>query len=178
MDTSPLIWLLLALLLFWCVGLYKRLLQLRLLAQQALDALEQPLSLYGALLVQHTTPVGEAGAAPELDLWHPLLDSVGALPICSQAARTAPFAHAPLQALAELIDAISLYWERLQAQPTDLAGSPIPAELVKPWQEAEFLVRSARNHFNQRVMGYNAALREFPARLVVWLMGFKPAATL
>ena len=168
-------WILAALLLFWSVGLYRRLLGMRLAAQLALDALEPPLALYSSLLAAYTQ---DASGRPQAPAWVQLTGAVAALPARSQAARNAPFVPAPLQALAAQMDGVASAWEQLQQQPADLAGSPLPQELVRSWQEAEFGVRAARTQFNQQVQAYNAALRQFPASLVVWLMGFRPAVTL
>ena len=176
MNVSLWIWLVCALLLFWCVGLYQRLLRLRLQAQQALAALEPPLSDYGRLLSAHFSP--DASGSPLPPAWQALTDAVNALPAASQSARNAPFAAAPLRALAAQMEAISVAWAQVQAQPADLAGPAMPPELAQRWQEAEFSARAARAQFNTLAMDYNQALQQIPARLVVPLMGFKPAPSL
>ena len=138
MDVTLLIWTLLAVLTCWCVGLYNRLLGLRLQVQQALDQLEPPLSQYAVLLRQHDhlAGYGPDPVIPAQTVWRTLRTSVEALPASSQAARNAPLAVHPLSALGSLIDNISRAWQQLQEQPQDLAGPAIPPDLLKAWQEA------------------------------------------
>ena len=166
MNAFLLIWMLGALLACWWLGLYRRLVRLRLLAQQALAAVDQPLSGYYSVLEQHFLTEG----VPSDAAWAQLVERVKRLPASD---RTAPLSAASLQQLAQVLNAIATEWEQLQQQPADLAGAPFPPDLLKRWQEAEFNVRAARTSFNQVVHDYNAALRQFPARAVVRLMGFR-----
>jgi LemA protein len=62
--------------------------------------------------------------------------------------------------------------------PADLAGPTMPEAMQKLWDEAALKVRAARGGFNQIVQRYNQALQQFPASLVVEMMGFKEAGTL
>jgi len=166
MSAFLLIWMLCALLACWWVGLYRRLTRLRVSMQQALAAVDQPLAGYYSVLEQHFLAEG----VPSDAAWLQLVDRVKRLPAT---ARNAPLAAASLEKLAQVLNAIAMEWEQLQQQPADLAGARIPPDLRKRWQEAEFNVRAARNGFNQLVRDYNAALRQFPARVVVRLMGFR-----
>jgi LemA protein len=171
MDASLLIWFVCAVLLFWCVGLYQRLLRLRLAAQQALGALEQPLAAYHTLLSQYFAHDWLTGPLP--DDWLRLVEAVKALAVHIQAVRNAPFSAEPLSALAAQIDALSVAWAPLLAHPADLAGAAMPAELGAQWQQADFSVQLARAQLNQTMDAYNEALQQFPANTVVRLMGFK-----
>ena len=155
-------WLLCAVLVCWCVGLYQRLLKLRLQVQQGLSALEQPLSVYGQLLDRYSQDLS-VEAPPSLG-WRQLADAVKALTVAGQAARNAPLSAAPLIALSHCLVAIHTVWD---------AWADAPDGLAADWQEADFSVRAARLHFNQVIADYNAALHQFPARLVVRLMGFR-----
>ena len=166
MDVSLVVWLLCAVLLCWCVGLYQRLLRLRLGVQQALTSLEQPLAAFGNALSRYVTASDTAAqAAVE---WRPLLDATRALTVAGQAARNAPFAALPLQQLGQALDRMNAAWAVLV---------DIPAELLNDWQQAEFEMRAARAQFNQQIADYNAALQQFPARLAARPMGFRIAPT-
>ena len=176
MHVSVLTWLLGAVLTFWCVGLYQRLLRLRLQVQQALGELELPLAGFGRLLAAQVATL--QGSGPLTPAWSRLTQAVDDLPMCCQKARNEPLAAVPLRALADQLDSIAAAWLQLQGLPDDLAGPSVPQDLTLSWQEAEFNARAARNRFNQLVDNYNHALGQFPARLVVRLLGFKAAVTL
>ena len=159
MDAWLLIWLLSAVLVCWCVGLYQRLLKLRLQVQQGLAALESPLSVYSQLVALQ---VGEAPDALPPD-WVRLVDAARQLTVAGQAARNAPLSAMQLSRLSQSLLAIHAAWDALQEFPPGIKAQ---------WEEAEFTVRAARLHFNQLIADYNAALEQFPASLVVRLMGF------
>jgi LemA protein len=76
------------------------------------------------------------------------------------------------------VDGIEMEWTQLRELPADLAGPLMPEALQKLWDEAALKVRMARSGFNQIVERYNEALHQFPAALVVGMMGFKQAGNL
>ena len=159
---------------FWCVGLFNRLMRLRARALDALGSLEKNLKVY-ASLVDAQFP-HEEGAYIPLD-WAELVRHVQLLDAHCQAARAAPLQVQPLAVLGQTVDHIEHAWEVLRAAPPDLAGPVLPDAMHKLWDEAEHKVRSSRGGFNQIVERYNEALLQFPARAVVRLMGFRPAGT-
>ena len=161
MDAWLLIWLFGAVLVCWCVGLYQRLLKLRLQVQQGLSALEQPLSVYSQLVARH---IGEGSIETWPPGWAQLVDAARLLTVAGQAARNAPLSAAHLSRLSQSLLAMHAAWDGLQEFPPDIKAQ---------WEEAEFSVRAARLHFNQLIADYNAALEQFPASLVVRLMGFR-----
>ena len=168
-------WLLLALTLCWCVGLYNRLMRLRARALDALGSVEKNLRTYISL-VDGQFPQEEGCYIP-LD-WAGLVAAVKQLDGHCKATRQAPLQAAPLASLAQTVEAIEREWNLLCAQPADLAGPPMPEAMQRGMDEAEGKVRTARGGFNQIVARYNQALHQFPARMVVGLMGFKPAGHL
>ena len=176
MDASLLIWFACAILLFWCVGLYQRLLRMRVAAQQALGALELPLATYPQLLGQYFAPDWLLGPLP--DDWLRLVQAVKALTTQIQTVRNAPFAAQPMRGLADQMEALAAAWAPLLAHPADLAGATIPPELAAQWQQADFSVQLARAQLNQMIAAYNEALLQFPANTVVRAMGFKSLPTL
>ena len=62
--------------------------------------------------------------------------------------------------------------------PADLAGAVVPAVMQVRWEAITQRVESARSGFNQIAAKYNESLEQFPARLVVAIMGFKPSGML
>jgi LemA protein len=175
MSVSVLIWLLAATTLFWSVGLYNRLMRLRARALDALGSVEKNLKSYNSLInVQFPD---EEGSFIPLE-WAGLVSSVKLLDAHFKAARGAPLQPEPLKVLATTVDGIEKEWSQLRELPADLAGPLMPEALQKLWDEAALKVRTARGGFNQIVERYNEALHQFPAGLVVDLMGFKQAGNL
>jgi hypothetical protein len=110
--------------------------------------------------------------------WAGLVSNVKLLEAYGQATRAAPLLPAPLLQLAQTVDAIDSEWIQLREQPADLAGPTMPEAMQKLWDEAALKVRTARGGFNQIVERYNEALQQFPASLVVRMMGFNMAGKL
>jgi hypothetical protein len=54
----------------------------------------------------------------------------------------------------------------------------VPASQVTEWKSLANNVQIARGGYNQIVTKYNAAIAQFPARLVAGIMQFKQAALL
>jgi LemA protein len=175
MSTTVLIGLLAATTLFWCVGLYNRLMRMRARALDALGSLEKTLRHYTSLInVQFPD---EEGSYIPME-WAGLVSCVKALEGHCKAARSAPLQPQALQNLARTLDAVDSAWTLLRDQPADLAGPVMPEAMQKLWDEAALKGRAARGGFNQIVERYNAALQQFPASLAVGVMGFKVAGKL
>lgn len=164
-----------AMLLFWCVGLYKRLMRLRARALDALDTVDSGLQRYSSLLAAQFPD--KVGAYIPM-AWAELMARVQALDAQCSAVRAVPLSAPPLAALARSIDAIEQAWSRLRNEPADLAGPTMPEAMQQLWDEAIASVHTARGQFNQTIGRYNHALYQFPASTVVGLMGFREAGTL
>jgi LemA protein len=175
MSASVLIWLLAATLMFWCVGLYNRLMRMRARGLDALGSMEKHLRNY-TRLIQVQFPDEEGSYIPME--WAGLVSNVKLLDAQGKAARSAPLQAVPLKVLGQTVDAIEAEWQQLRAQPADLAGPTMPEAMQKLWDEAALKVRTARGGFNQIVDRYNEALHQIPASLVVGVMGFKEAGRL
>ena len=175
MNASVLIWLLIATLTFWCVGLYNRLMRMRARGLDALGSVEKHLKNYSSLI--HVQFPDEEGSFIPLE-WAGLVSNVKLLEVQVKAARSAPLQALPLKVLGQTVDAIEAEWLQLRMQPADLAGPTMPEAMQKLWDEAELKVRTARGGFNQIVDRYNEALHQIPARLAVGIMGFKEAGRL
>jgi LemA protein len=175
MSASVLILLFAATSVFWCVGLYNRLMRLRARARDAFGSMEKNLLSYTSLLDAQFPD--EEGSYVPME-WAALVSQVQSLEGQCQARRAAPLDVAALQNLAQTMDEIERQWAALCAQPADLAGPSMPQAMQTLWDEAALKVRTARGGFNQIVARYNEALGQFPARLVVGLMGFTIAGHL
>ena len=186
MSGSILLWGTLALTVFWCVGLYNRLMRIRARGLDALGSVEKHLKAYSTCIQPHIVGVGahgESGQAVGGDVqppvaWVELRVAVESLEAACKLARETPLAIGPMETLTQSLAALDQKWAALRNAPADLAGAAVPDDLLAEWDEATQRVQSARGGYNQIVARYNEAIGQFPARLVVGTMGFKPAGTL
>lgn len=185
MDASLVLWLVLALLVFWGVGLYNRVMRIRARGLDAFGSIEKYLRPFGSLVQTHIAGGADLHAQdassidPEIpEAWTPLVSNVLALESAYKVARSMPLTQEPLTRLASAIAAVQLEWQTLRDEPADLAGSPVPEAMRQQWEEAWVKMQSARDAFNQIMARYNEALQQFPARLVVSIMGFQRAGVL
>lgn len=183
MSGSLLLWGVLALCVFWSVGLYNRLMRIRGRSLSAFGSVEKHMRLYadlvgdnlahGAALHLHTSKEDKL-----TDDWDCLLC---ALRVFEDALKeTGPSAlrrEAPAR-LGPAYDAVQAAWCRLNEAPPDLAGPLVPATMRTQWDAVTQRVETARGGFNQLLTQYNEALAQFPARLVAGAMGFKPGSML
>ena len=169
-----------AVLVFWTVGAYNRLVTLRnavaLAWTKVNEALRQRQAAAEQLLVVLREPLAaEQGA---LDAW---------LAATTEAARTAAVmsskpvvqAHAAAWAVAEAAQAaaasrvFALFEQQMEARAQEPA-----AGLALAWRDAMKRLGFARQLFNETAAPYNEALRAFPTRLLVRLFRFGPAGRL
>lgn len=163
-----------AVLLFWAVGAYNRLVRLRARAIEAFAAMEQQFLLYLALVRSGLTP--EEGEAPPVLAG--LLGAAGQFDSSLKAARQQPLDDLAARALVAAHEALNEAWSRLRGEPPDLAGAPLPDTLQQQWQHIARQVETVRGEFNRCVLDYNAAIDLFPARLLAALFQFKHAHTI
>jgi LemA protein len=171
MSGSVAIWIVSAVLLFWVVGAYKRLVRLRAQAIAAFAPLDVQFVHY-AVLVQHSFAAihDDDGPAARAGLVGAALQ----LEASTKVARVQPLDVLIMRALETAHEALFASWARVRNQPPDLAGGPLPEALQLQWEHIALDAGNARAEFNRRVQDYNAAIRQFPARLLAWLFRFKP----
>jgi LemA protein len=169
MPGSVSIWVAAAVLLFWSVGAYNRLVRLRAAAMQAFAALD-------TCLRQHVELAQAAAGRDEASAQREGLRGAAAQFAASLgAARARPLDGQALDALAAAQDVLAMAWLRMCNEAHDLAGSAVPDTLEAQWQHLANHTRGASDAFNAAVAGYNAAIAQFPAILLAWVFGFKPA---
>ncbi|MFM2275791.1 MAG: hypothetical protein RL211_1663 [Pseudomonadota bacterium] len=185
MDAPVVFWLLVAVLVFWAVGAYNRLIRLRSQAIGAFAVVNEHFLRYiglvranaslmnntglAELVAQYTDTLTQAwigvdGAATQFD---------ASLKIVSQR----PLDAVAMSAMQTAYSTLCSSWERLQNEPPDLAGHRIPEVLQQDWAQVAVLISPARADFNRLVVAYNEAISQFPASILAWLFGFKPART-
>jgi LemA protein len=178
MLSSWVLWAALAVLLFWMVGAYNRLVRLRADANTAFAALEKDLTQQVAL-VNACLPEEESHPASQFDggsaFWGGLQGACAQFAASLAAARLRPLEPERIAALGAAQEVLQMAWERAERDDAhDLAGPRLPENLTN---EREQLVRQTQvaiGHFNDAVVRYNEAIDEFPAAVLAWLFGFKP----
>lgn len=192
MSMSLVFWIAAAVLLFWSVGAYNRLIRLRAVALQAFAELDTRLR-ERADVVRDCLP---AAASPHLgltievaddeglqddmtSLWRGLAGAAAQFNASLAAARARPLAPEAMAALHTAQGVLHMAWQRLQEDDAhDLAGAALPETLQILWHQSGGHVQTAAQAFKLAVQTYNDALAQFPALLLAWLFGLRPARAL
>lgn len=178
MDFSLLLWLALALVFFWGVGLYNRLMRLRARGLEVMGVVEKHAGACAVLIKQALVPQGELEARVRVPTWAALESAASHLEHVLAQARLTPLLPADVRALSEAWSAMQATWAQGCAAPNDLAGPVMPAEMLEAWTAASNKVQSAGGGYNQIAARYNEAIRQYPARWVAGVMGFQMAGVL
>lgn len=184
MRASIFLWLVAAILLFWCVGVYNRLMRVRARGFAAFGSVEKHLKTFDTLLQTHFHAGEQSGSSATVEAepapadWDRLMHLVKELDAACKAARATPLQPQALEKLGQAIDVVMQEWQRISTEPADLAGSPVPDEMRAQWEDASTRALAARAALNLILQRYDEAMQEFPARLIVGVLGFKRAGTL
>ena len=186
MNESLIVWTLLALTVFWCVGLYNRLMRMRARGLDALGSVEKHLRQYTLMVRAYLEEPEVAPSAwhslkdgdPAWGDWAPLVQALHGLELVLKDLHAAPFDTSTLSRIAIGFSELQVIWQSLCEQPADLAGPIVPDVLRFQWDANTTKVESARGGFNQIMYKYNEAIAQFPARLVVGMMRFSRAGQL
>jgi LemA protein len=183
MPNSLVLWGVAAVLLFWSVGAYNRLVRLRSEANAAFAVLAAELAQQAELVhaslpasLIHTGLTQPGDLLDEVtELWTGLRAAATQLTTALAVMRRKPLEPDAAAALSEARDVLTSAWIRVSQEANDLAGSSIPEGLEQQWRQLTSQSRSAAERFNLAVLRYNEAIRQFPAMLLAGLFGFKPA---
>ena len=177
-------WIVLAVLMFWGVGAYNRLIRLRSAALQAFGALDAHLMRWLAMLAEYEASAGGQASAPAAGSAHAhaALGAAGAQFAAALAvARARPLDAGAAAALAAGAQVLEAAWQAL-VQSAALHSEGVAPPALAPWvQQREQLALQctpAQERFNVAVGAYNAAVAQFPASILAWLFGFKKAQAL
>lgn len=173
MNASLLLWISLALSIFWGVGVYNRLMRMRARGVGALGSVEKHMRQFTELVREHIHEVGKPPSG-----WEALLADVQTLDHAIKDTKATALDDEALARLGQAFDGLQRNWQILQNLPADLAGPRVPEHLKRQWDAITLRADAARGGCNQILRKYNEALGQFPARLVVGAMGFKPAGFL
>jgi LemA protein len=170
-----------ALLVFWAIGAYNRLVGLRNAIGAAFAELDEPLrrrrDALPALLAALRDPLPEAraaldGVAAALAQNQAAADALRARP--SSAAAAASFSTAEAvqaSAIARLLSLPELQADELRRR-ADIAA------WLRELHDADLRYAFARQRYNDAVGAYNAAVRQQPTRLLAAIFGFATAGTI
>ena len=175
MSESLLVWLALAIVVFWVVGLYQRLQRLRSQALVALVAVEKQLRQHASVVQAHIGASAESEVSAD---WGALLLALGALDLALKEAQREPLSVVCLSRLRAAYESVQTAWAALCDAPVDLAGAVVPDAMRQQWDAVTAAVHAVRSGCNQTLACYNEAIAQFPARLLVGVMRFKAAGQL
>jgi LemA protein len=180
MPSSVVLWSVAAVLLFWGVGAYNRLMRLRAEANAAFATLEAELAKQVELVRECLPPPEPTQPAP-LDggepssFWAGLHGAAGQFAASLAAARSRPLDPENIAALGAAQDVLAMAWERAERDDAhDLAGPRLPDTVTSRRAQIVMQTQGATDHFDQAVARYNDAIAQFPAVLLALLFGFKP----
>jgi LemA protein len=177
MSSSVIFWGVAAVLLFWAVGAYNRLMRLRSDANAAFTNLEAELALQIALVRDQLPPAATQPAALDDDrsFWTGLHAAAAQFSASLAAARARPLEPQGIAALGAAQDVLAMAWERAERDDAhDLAGPRLPDTVTSRRAQLAMQTHAAIDQFDRAVVRYNDAIAQFPAVLLAWLFGFKP----
>ena len=178
MRSSILSWPIFAVLLFWAVGAYNRLVRLRAEAHTAFAGVEAEFTRQ-VELVSKSLPGAEftlpAPLEQESTFWAGLQGAARQFATSLAAARHRPLDARRMAALNAACDVLVMAWETAQRDEAhDLAGPRLPDTVLARRSQLAGQTRAAIEQFNLAVARYNDAIAQFPAVLLAWLFGFEP----
>ena len=183
MSTTVITALLGAVLVFWALGAYNRLVRLRGQVARSLAALaaqwQAQAQAVGVRLEQYAQGRETESQWALLDddalRWRPLTLAARQFLACLALVRTKPQQIAALDDVASVRAARDIFevnWQSLLGSKDDLAGAPIPPDLQDLWAQHEPLAREKLRDYNQAVQAYTQAIGQFPAVILAWVFGF------
>lgn len=178
---------LLALLLFWATGAYKRLVRMRAAVGQAfagLDRLQQEqlgwlrAALPASLGADPPAPPGGADEAA-LAAWTRLAAAGEQLAVALEPVRARPADHAAIDSLALARAVLREAWDEVLTCGWFMAEAlPSRESLQAEWDRLQHQEAPLIAGFNSAVQAYNRAVAQFPAALLARLLGFRRARPL
>jgi LemA protein len=163
-----------AVLLFWIVGAYNRLVRLRGAIVRRFGPVDEQFRLRHALLQQQIDALAPAlpNAASRIATLRAASQQVDAA--CAHA-RQRPGATGAITSLRLAEEILADARARLPVQ--GIAGLDL-GDLNTQLVASDVALAFARRQFNDAVTGYNAAVTQFPTLMIVGLFGFRSAGTL
>ncbi|MGE4243720.1 LemA family protein [Ramlibacter sp.] len=176
MTSSLLFWTALAILVFWAVGAYNRLVRLRSDVNAGFAALDAELSRQVALVLA-MAPAPEDLTDSQFDggsaFWTGLQSAASQFAASLAAARQKPLDPERIAALGAAHEILDMAWDRaLRDDAHDLAGARLPETVMQQRAHLAQATQAATENFNRAVARYNDAIAQFPALVLAWIFGF------
>lgn len=191
LSSSVVMWVSLAVLVFWALGAYNRLVRLRAELVRSLQAVtaqwdSTAQTLRSTLQAYAAEPASESqwgslGVYEENIPWRSLSLAAKQLQACLTGLISKPHTQATVDDLASLgaaREVLNNAWERLQDRHEDLAGAAVPQQLMVLWQQHAMQSDEKLLAYNTQARAYNQAIAQFPALLVAWIFGFNSTVSL
>jgi len=174
-------WWVLALVLFWAVGAYNRLVRLRGLALVAFQPLDARLSQFISLLQEQSPlavdPLRTQPLRVSSALWAGLQGASTQFDVALRVVRRQVLDPQSVAALRTAQDTLQVWWDRLVLEYQDQSDQP-PASWQMAWMDNRRHAADAAEAFNLAVQAHNAAVAQFPAVVLARLFSFRPAGCL
>src|SRR5512146_169579 len=169
-----------ALVLFWAVGAYNRLVQLRNRFRNGFAQIDVQLKRRYDL-IPNLVETARAYMKHERETLEAVIRARNAAAAAGAAAAANPAAAAAVRELATAEGALSGALSRLfalaEAYP-DLKANQNMMQLTEELTGTENKISFARQSFNDAVMSYNTASQQFPTNVIASAFSFKPAELL
>lgn len=182
MYESGWFWVWVALIVFWALGAYNRLVRLR--AQVSAQCTQLVVGLTGLTELAQQA-ISDAVADTSAQRSHSDALHISAcwrrLSTSATQARVAMARMQEHSLLPQSVEDLNQAWRLFEGTWDELKVSPwglLPEPLRLQWQEQRLLSQPLRRAFNQAVEQYNQAIAMWPAILVARLFQFRPASTL
>jgi LemA protein len=181
MTDSLVPWGLLALVIFWSVGAYNRLVRLRAQVLQAFQAVDTRLAQFIVLLQEHSPlafdPLRTQPLLAASGLWIGLQSACSQFDVALRVVRRQVLDAEAMEALQSAGGTLHVWWDRLVDEARDHAEM-LPASWQLAWIDNRRQVGEATEAFNHAVMAHNMAITQFPALLLARVFRFRPAGCL
>lgn len=182
-NTSLFFWLTCAVALFWAVGAYNRLVRLRTGVRKAFAVLDEQL-LRQVVWMQACLPESMRGAAAAAEnshdqaqlAWMRLSAASEQFAVALAQVRAQPIDGTATASLAMAHDAMVTAWEGALRDAVGQAEGDASAERLQArWVTLLHQALPLQDAYNASARAYNHAIAQFPAMVLAWLVGFRPA---
>lgn len=176
-------WVFVAVLVFWAVGAYNRLVRLRAAIKQAFTATESQIRQRDALLAQWAE-ASSAQAHGESHAADAVVAACGQVMAASEHARTWPSGARAIASLRLAEEVLGDARARLNAELAAMAATSLTPPVIAPNPQAEALAAVdaslgfARRQYNDAAQTYNDAVAQFPTWVIAGVFGFRAAGAL
>jgi LemA protein len=182
MTFSLVLWIVVATLSFWCVGVYNRLTRMRARYMDAMGSLKKHVTHLISVarkLDRGSHQLSSAGECTDSgEYLAPLLRATEELEVALHECGNRLLATGAAQDLTHALYSLDIRWRNWIDAPSDLAGPLIPTDIQMQWELAYQRVEVSKGGLNQLVAKYNEAIDQYPARLLARVAGFRTAGAI